>query len=77
VSKKKEIIKYVNENFEKGYSKEQIKSSLIKYYPEKNIMKVLVERPDPKLFQEYKKFHTSLIVVVVIALILRFYYAYV
>lgn len=76
MSTKKEIKNYVDENLKRGYSKDQIKNALLKSYSEKDIMKILIERPEPKLFLQYKKFQNWLIVFIVASLLSRFWDAF-
>lgn len=68
---KKEIKNYIEENLKKGYSKEQIKNELLKFYPEKDIIKILIERPEPKLLKQYKIANYFLIAFMVILALLK------
>jgi hypothetical protein len=66
------IAKYFDENLKKGYSKEQIKIQLLKSYPEKEVLKIFKNRPDPKLIEKHKGVHTALVILVLSSLFMSF-----
>jgi hypothetical protein len=72
MSSKKEIATYVDENIKNSFSKNIIKSSLLKSgYKEKEVMDILIERPEPKLLKENHKTQTWLIFFVIGYIVLR------
>lgn len=76
MSEKKEIRTYISENLKKGYTKEQVKATLINRYPEKTVLKQLIEYPDPLLFEKYKSANYILIGFLVVITILKLFYAF-
>ncbi len=73
MTEKEEVVGYIRDNLEKGYTKDQIEVSLFQSnrYPEGLIRRQILEIPDVKLFDAHKKAHYALIVFTFISLAVR------
>lgn len=67
------LLKKEFELMKKGYTKEQIKNTLLKNYPEKTINKILIEEPELKLFERHRTPNNFLIGFMVIVTLFKLY----